>query len=225
MAEKPNILIAVPAYGGNIKRECALSLTKLVSALLTRGISFEIAMPDLTDIAQVRNFLASHAHNAGTYSHVLFFDNDMIFEPTAVLKMLDAGKEVIACASPERTYSDALSFNTRGAMTGTGGIREVAGVGAGLMLISVSALSALVRSATLRRQEKHFYQLSGPLFGFFDRMTANDTNLLSEDHSFCVRWRRNGGGSIFAVIDESIGHVDRVVHRGRLIDRIEGAPK
>lgn len=57
------------------------------------------------------------------------------------------------------------------------------------------------------------------LQGFSPFVDAGGT-FLSEDISFCRRWRERCGGEIWACVDQEIGHVGRHVFRGRAADRL-----
>lgn len=226
MPEKPNILIAVPAYGGSTKNACTTSLIALAEALIANGIKSRFVLSDMATIYEVRNFYGSIAIQDQGYTHVLFVDSDMGFEPRPVLRMAAEDKDVIGCAcllrKQERTFNVALSSKT---VDVRNGMITVDAIGMALTLISRRAFVAL--SKHVRTQSAHSFHglgLTGPLFGFFDSLQDGDV-LLREDMSFCVRWRKLCGGLVHALIDESIKHVGEFQYQGRMIDHVTEATK
>jgi len=52
------------------------------------------------------------------------------------------------------------------------------------------------------------------------RITLEDGDSLSEDYSFCKRWRSMPGSEIWAVVDEPIGHVGDMVYGAPYLKRL-----
>lgn len=221
MPEKPNILIAVPAYGGSTKNETVYSLIALTFELLQRRIPFRPIIDEFGDVEKARNWLASYALSLkATFTHILFIDYDLIFTPGAIMKMINADRPVIAVNCPLRKGANKLEFSAQphydDGRLEADGTQRVKRIGTGLMLISVQALETLSRHNALRVE----HSLTGdkPVYGFFDRSIRANGERLGEDYSFCERWTDLCGGEIYAVIDEEIGHIDKYIHRGRFSD-------
>jgi hypothetical protein len=62
--------------------------------------------------------------------------------------------------------------------------------------------------------------LEGPFYDFFSEITLEDGIRLSEDYSFCKRWRSTPGNEIWAVVDEPIGHVGDMVYSAPYLNRL-----
>ena len=60
-----------------------------------------------------------------------------------------------------------------------------------------------------------------PMYGFFD-LIESDGVMLSEDLSFCARWRAMGG-QVHAMNSAHVGHVGAFVYRGSFFDKLRGA--
>ena len=60
----------------------------------------------------------------------------------------------------------------------------------------------------------------GPFYDFFSEITLEDRTRLSEDYSFCKRWRSLAGNEIWAVVDERIGHVGAMVYGAPYLNRL-----
>ena len=217
-----NVLIAVPAYRGTIAAETATCLVQLSVALLKENsTAFSLLIAEMGDIEQARNRFASIALNKG-FSHVLFIDNDMIFKPGVILKLLRANRDVIGCACPIRGQAGELLYAITQFGNGTpepDGTLRVSYIGTAILLVSATSLTKLVRTEKLRTLNKGTD--GGPEYGFFDRIARDDGARESEDYAFCDRWLKLCGGEVYAVIDEEIGHIGKMIHRGRWIDDYE----
>jgi hypothetical protein len=219
-ATKPKILIGVPAYKGWAS-ECVGSLITL-AVELSRHYAFAFAQNEVGDIEKARNALASFALNKG-FTHICMIDSDMVFAPAAVLKMIRANRDVIACNAPLRQEADKLVFSAiyhDDKSLEADGTMKVKRIGTGIILIKTTALARLAATGQIRRDTS-----SGePVYGFFDKLTNPDGSRIGEDYSFCDRWRTLCGGEIFAVIDEPIGHINKTMHRAMFLDYLDVTP-
>lgn len=215
MAEKPNILIGVPAYRNQIDADCSMGLIALSVALTRAGFQFGATKIDKGDIETARNILASRAMLS--FSHVLMIDNDMGFAPSAALKLIRAQRDVIACSCPLRhkhgnLWFSAVPYYADGRLEPDGTMRA-SQVGTGIILISTNALKKLAATNHIRMESSK--EDGAPIYGFFDKITSEDGRRIGEDYSFCDRWTSLCGGEIYAVIDEEISHADNTVLRGK----------
>ena len=62
--------------------------------------------------------------------------------------------------------------------------------------------------------------LEGPFYEFFSEITLEDGRRLSEDYSFCKRWRSMPGKEIWAIVDEPVGHVGDMVYSAPYLKRL-----
>lgn len=219
-----------------------MSLLRLSVELPKHGIRYAFQIGDAADIHFVRNLCASWVVQEEQFTHLFFVDHDMDFAISALTRPLNADKDVIAFVCPKRrmdvnalmnaarqfdnatALARTLEFTGRGVTAPTNKSDPVAvrGTGAALMLIKRSALLKMVATGKVRTQTKNSYQtagLRGPLYGFFDTV-FEEQEALSEDASFCVRYRELTGGQVFAFIDEDIGHVGPFTYRAKLSDRL-----
>lgn len=241
MAEKPNILIAVPAYGGEVKNKTLTSIVALTSAFSRAGIDFTLNVVDQNDISAVRNYFASYVIQEGQFTHLAFIDNDMVFRPSAFIRMLRLNKPVVGCVSPKRILNIARAielgkdhdaqaaiassskFNIRNKDRGAlrSGVGQVSMIGMAVALIQRGALQTMVNSGGLRTEAPGRFAVFGLkqcLYGFFDPL--NEPETLYEDFSFCVRWTKLGG-AITAIADEPIGHVGSFVYAPTFLRSLE----
>lgn len=99
-----NVLIATPSYGGTVTTEYMVSILNLIGALSKNGIKCQVAFQNLAEIIKVRNFFATKMLDSPEYSHMLFVDADMQFNPETILHMLAFNKPVVGCLYPKRFF-------------------------------------------------------------------------------------------------------------------------
>lgn len=211
-----NILIAVPAYKGEIKSLCTFSLMSLVAALCSRGLKCAGHTLDDYDIVTARNLFASLVIQEAALTHLLFIDDDMVFEPTTILKMINADRDVIGCVCPKKSDVSTTPLNVSPDHKPDQPISERQRIGAGLLLIKRTALVSMVDTGKLRKQDRPRTRdigLTGAVFGFFDRIDRHGLEPLSEDYSFCDRWRGLCNGKVYALFGENIGHIGTKIYR------------
>lgn len=243
MAEKPNILIAVPCYRQIIDARTSVFVESVAVSVAKLGWSFTSVRTDMADITTTRNFYGSVMIERPEFSHLLFIDNDMIARAEAVIRLVQSRKQIIGLACPRRhlDIDRMISELSKGASKDTamaramswaftpepgvkpiGGLLAVRRVGTGITLISREVFDKLAENAPRTPQPKiqglgdtGGFKLTGDLFGFFDAVDG-----LSEDNSFCERWKR-ADGEVFIVIDEPVGHVGQFVYQARLSDVLQ----
>ena len=187
-------------------REWSLKLTR-------DGIGVNISVFDGTDVAYQRDypvdeFLRSEA------THILLVDFDMMFGDDLCSKLLAFEKDMIGAAYTacivnldefrsevrsgkdfDQSWRRAHKFVFGKLLRHDGNLFEVDVMGLGFALISRSVFDRLAREGDLGRYPaaaNFSVQRTGTLLGFFDRMQGSDGRI-SEDFSFCHRWRKIGG--------------------------------
>lgn len=209
-----------------------MSLLDLMPALQQHRITSQAQFLSDCEVVMARNVLASQFLTTD-FTHLLFIDDDMAFLTGTVMRMIDADKGVIGCTYPKRrldlgkalelakTHSPASAIaqaseqvvyrETWRGVQAVDGVCTVDGLGMGLCLISRSVFEQLLPTVRKTIEPK----IKFPVYGFFDHIDH-----LSEDRSFCARWRATGG-EVFALIAEDIGHVGKFTYRARLIDALK----
>lgn len=232
-------MIAIPDYGATVSTKCMFSILALIQTLQQKQIDVTVTTYDHPEVAVARNELSGQMLLDKTCTNILFVDNDISFHPNTVLRMLDSGKDLIGCTYPRRSLDLSRAFDLtkrhtpsialakasthvvyNGDWSNTkvvDGKCKVEGVGMGLCLIARAVFTRLIETATLRHTPKPEPPNAG--YGFFDPIITHD-RYVSEDFSFCERWRACGG-EVWASIAEDIGHVGSFVYRSKLIDALK----
>lgn len=87
------LLIAVPTMD-NVPVEFLKSLVGLIEDLQTEGVDYEVLIENGTLVYMARDRLASVAI-LGDYTHVLWLDSDMVFEPSLLEDLSFSGKPFV----------------------------------------------------------------------------------------------------------------------------------
>lgn len=237
------ILIATPAYGETFYTPCVQSLYKLAVELERRKWSSSLATVSYADIAEGRNILLTHWFDKTDASHLLFVDADMGFEPQLIFDMVDFNKPLVGTIYPKRQfYLDRFAKATAAGQsvekaeaaahdyvvqkpsrsTIRNGFMRVDGCGTGIFLLQRSCIEHMLHKLPEivdERPPKGFSLGEEPsrLIRAFDFLTVDGTRL-SEDFSFCYRWREKCGGEIWANISHEITHVGMRHFKARYSD-------
>lgn len=207
--------IAVPAYGGSVRHECMASVTALGWAL--RGSA--LTTLDRHDISVARDVMAAE-FLATQHSHLLFVDSDTQFNPTTVVKMQKLDVPIIGGIYRTKTAEIDFAVRNKPRNMRPDGLCEVDGVGMGLCLIRREVFAKLLATGKIGTITRGLHGLApGTAHRFFAPIGE-----LSEDYSFCERWRTLCGGTVHALAGENIGHIGAMTFRGNYMDHVKSSP-
>lgn len=217
----PHIFLATPCFGGVVTQGYMQSVCSLMAAAPSAGIELTLALLGQDAlITRSRNTLVSHfmAHPGAT--HILFIDADILFEPKNVFRLLDFGKPMVAGIYPLKAYywdSQCRDRMASGEALETAGLHYVGQLmptdrlvreqdfatasfaGTGFMLIERQAIEHLAAAypETRYRRIDAYRSTEGKdpdAFALFDCAIDSETGTyMSEDFTFCRRWREQGG--------------------------------
>jgi hypothetical protein len=223
-AESPSIYLATPCYGGQAHAIYMSSLLALRPACAAHGVGLQI---DMTGgealIGRARAaFLAKFLDSPAT--HLLFIDADIGFEPPAVFRLLQAGRDVVGGLYPRKSQDRAngglvceVEPLPEPAPPSSGGFRPVASIGAGFLMISRPAASRMVEGypdLAARLGDMHALGVAQAAM-VFDSMIDPQTGRYLPDHqAFCHRWRALGG-DVWADEEGGLRHVGEVTHAAK----------
>jgi len=222
MADGPvkGIFIATPIYGGKIHGVTATAINQLVSVFTRLGLFYEDCKLDMCDIVHTRNVMLTIWYDSyPSCDYLLMIDNDMQILPVMVTQMLGLDKPVVGAIYRRREADqddDIWSKVIGEPMDGDAiypierGCQQWKYVGGGVLMI---------KRETVTRMLKQFPELidyKDPgafkrakvtrMLRLFDKMEDPVGRPLSEDYSFCERWRQCDG-EIWAAVDYPIGHI------------------
>ena len=216
--------MAMPCYD-SVKVNSMLSVIKLVQQLAKSGVECGINTYKSPLIHQARNYLTS-VFLTTEYTHMLFIDSDVEFEPEAVLRMLVAKKDIIC--TPYRIKAEALteqlytvSFKDRkGILVLPGGLVEIEAGPTGLMLIDRQVFKKIIKNhPELKLKNKAIYDPgeSHKFYYNFFSFDFKDGYSVGEDISFC-RLAATNGFKLYANIQSPTVHHGSYAWKGRFGD-------
>lgn len=98
------ILIATPAYGSvvySVYHDAVLKTVAFFNANFP-GIEFESHIMSISMVTTARNLFASRVLNDPSFTHLLFIDADMGFQPSLIARMLSLQRPVVGIIAPQR---------------------------------------------------------------------------------------------------------------------------
>ena len=235
--------VATPNYGGMLSSIYVRSLLGLVNAAWTHGFAMQTRFLDGDSlIPRARNRLVAEFMADPQWTHLFWIDADIGFAPEAALRLLLAGRDVVAGIYPHKTdgwpvggLAQALpagstrqdfealyaSFpvNARDTTIDADGFMEVLDAPTGFMLI---ARDVFMRMAAAFPELRYTPEVGAsgaaapPHYRFFDMMAEpGNGRHLPEDFAFCRRWQ-SLGGKVFVDARSRLQHQGQHTYAGDL---------
>lgn len=105
------ILICTPCVGESVTTTYVGSILKLQShRFRNRDVAFSFKFLSISDVYKSRNYFAALFMEKAVFTHLLFIDSDMGFEPQLIEKMLNFDKDLTAALCPYRER-DPVKFH------------------------------------------------------------------------------------------------------------------
>ena len=215
-----HVVVATPCYGGLLTQRYVHSTFSLIQVATAAGfrVSLELLGYDSL-IPRSRNALVARFLDMPTATHLFFIDADIGFGVEQVIRMIKFDQDVVAGMYPLKlrdwTTAPLIHLKT-GEKAETASLRYVGTpcqgrefqqrtgfvtglyAGAGFLLIKRAVLTKMISAYPhLRFTAMHTQAVpnnSPHQYALFDCMIEPDTgHYLSEDYTFCRRWRDIGG--------------------------------
>lgn len=186
------VYIAIPSCR-DWKPQFGASMCGLVRKMTQDGVDFAInAMAQASLLPRARQLAMEHAIEQG-FTHVLFLDDDMMFDPDLFAQLYDKDLHIVGAnysnKSPARNPQAHGIDGQPLSSAGRGGIEEVGYLGFGAILINLSAMIGV------------------PKPWFEVRWLPERQGFIGEDYFFCMQ-ARNAGQRIY------VNHAAKVLHMG-----------
>lgn len=216
--------VATPSHGGTLASIYVRSLLGLVDLAWRHGFALQTRLLDGDSlIPRARNRLVAEFMADARWTHLFWIDADIGFTPEAALRLLLAGREVVAGVYPLKTEgwpaaglaqalpagSTRADFEARHARfpvhalaaphaVDADGFVQVLDAPTGFMLIARPVFERLAQALpALRYTPDPVDDLRArdwPHYRFFDVLAEpGNGRYLSEDYAFCRRWQSIGG--------------------------------
>lgn len=215
-----NVMVCTPCYGGLVTHGYMRATTNLMLLGMQVGIGVRVELLGNDSlITRSRNSLVARFMDVADATHLLFVDADITFHPAQVQRMLAFGQDVVAGMYPLKIHdwsTEAVDRVRHGEAVESAALRYV-GVpsddesreerdgfvtaeyaGTGFMMIRRCAIERMMQAyPELQFAAAHDRATQDPSpyqFALFDCMIEPETrHYLSEDYTFCRRWRSLGG--------------------------------
>lgn len=240
--KKQHVVIATPCYGGQVFQNYFMSILKFVFAANRAGlpISFIIRGGDSL-IPRTRNSIVAEFMSEPKYTHLLWVDADIGFEPDQVFRLLAADRDVACGVYPLKKIvwpQDGLpegmtlqQFNANythypynpgaQATVDEQGFMEVLDAPTGMMMIKRATFDRMAQAYPGLRYvpdemlglEAVKDKIAGFHYRFFDVMTEENGRYLSEDYAFCRRFQKIGG-KVYADCQSKLSHQGTHMYTG-----------
>ena len=215
--------VATPSYGGAMSSIYVRSLLGLVNLAWSHGFAMQTRFLDGDSLVpRARNRLVAEFMADARWTHLFWIDADIGFEPEAALRLLLAGRDVVAGVYPLKTdgwpaegLREPLPAGTTRAQfeaaharfpanapqgaVDEDGFLEVLDAPTGFMLIARGVFERLAAAMPELRYTPDAptddpASRAWPHYRFFDLMAEpGNGRWLSEDYAFCRRWQAVGG--------------------------------
>ena len=238
-----SVLVCTPCYGGMANIAFFNSLLKLKAACDARGVGLEIRLSGGDAlITRARSRLAARFLKHAEATHFLFVDADIGFEPQAVFRLLEAGKDVAGGVCPLKhidwdkvraaAKADAPDLMAKSvgyvvrfiptpdnSVSVENDLAKVAYVGTGFLMISRAALQRVSDAhPELTADLSAVDPEVGEAVMVFDTIVdARNGQQLSEDYAFLRRWN-DLGGDVWADVASRFVHVGHAAYSGSLLE-------
>lgn len=210
------IHIAIPAYNGMMHESCFISLLQFLIEASKLGMNWTLdTMGNESLIPRARNNLAGKFLHNKKATHMMFIDSDIRFKPEDLIKLIEADKDICCGAYPVKKLPAQLVINELDNGEKEGELVEVSTAGTGFMLIKRKVFDKMIEKYPKTKYNEHVglgKQYEPYLYALFDTDISTEGHYLSEDWTFCLRWRAIGG-KVWIHKGVSLGHVGQYEYR------------
>jgi len=205
--KQQKLYFGVPMYGGMCNVETVKGLMD-ISAIFTKlSINYyHEFMSNESLITRARNNIVANFLSTDA-THLMFIDADIGFTGHDILKLLCDNQDVVGGLYPKKSLPTSYVVNNLSrplTVEDNPNLVEVSNIGTGFMMIKRHVLERMIEHYSdlkINDNIKYLGENVKFLYALFDTSVDENKNYLSEDWTFCQRWR-GMGGKIFA--DKSI---------------------
>ena len=243
------LLVATPVHS-EVSIHYAESLLTLQGMGHSLGLVIDFLLLKSSLVTQGRNLCVSNFLNKKEYTHMLFIDSDISFDPSSVIKLLRCDKDVVSIPYPMKTinwnkvhgriqeqkdinindlsrsgFMFPIKVEDQQSITVSKGIMEVTHAPTGFMLIKKEAILKMIEKYP-HLKIKQPTIINGEtkdtenLWNFFDTWFDQETNKYYGEDFAFCQKFRDIGGKCYCYVDDFITHVGEYSYEGKFIDEL-----
>jgi len=204
----PKIHFMTPCYGGQITEVCFSSYLQWTIFALQNKLDFQIdTLSNESNVNRARNSCAAK-FLSGDATHLMFVDADIQFNPRDIARLVEHDKDIVGGIYPQKTLPPKMVINTLDNSKQEGNLLEVGTLGTGFMLVKRGVFEQMIAAgATPYSDDIGLSDTeNNNQYDFFNCTIDSNGRYLTEDWSFCRKWRELGG-AIWADTTVALAHV------------------
>lgn len=203
------LAICTPCYGGQLTEKHYVSMVSYVIACMKNNMMFSLeTMANESLVTRARNNLVAKMMMNPKTTHLMFIDADVGFPTDAMYKLISHDKDVVGGIYPKKTFEPDYVFNPNKNSEREGDLIEVEDIGTGFLLIKREVIQKMFDNFPKLKYKNNINignDAEPFMYALFDTHLDEQGNYLSEDYTFCERWR-SLGGKIYADTSIELTH-------------------
>ena len=247
--KKMRLLVATPVHS-EVSMHYAESLLTLQGTGHSLDLVIDFLLLKSSLVTQGRNLCVSNFLNKKEYTHMLFIDSDISFDPSSVFKLLKCNKDVVSIPYPMKTinwnkvhgriqdqkdinindlsksgFTYPIKVEDQQNINVSKGLMEVTHAPTGFMLIKKEAILKMIEKYP-HLKIKQPTIINGEtkdtenLWNFFDTWFDQETNKYYGEDFAFCQKWRDIGGKCYCYVDDFITHVGEYSYEGKFIDEL-----
>lgn len=193
MVSQPNIKICTPCFGGKVESAYLHSMLDLFPYAMQNGMPFTLeTLPNCSLISLGRSIMLNRAMQDPNWTHVLWIDADLRFQPEYIHSMILDDKDIVGGFYPKKGLPIDFASSPFPGGEDTEHLFETTFVATGFMLIKREVITAM--NEHYREELSFYYQGTEGAVHLFHPIIDQDMGklFLTEDYAFCKRARDIG---------------------------------
>jgi len=243
------LLVATPVHS-EVSIHYTESLLTLQGLGHSLGLTIDFLLLKSSLVTQGRNLCVANFLNKKEYTHMLFIDSDISFDPSSVVKLLKCNKDVVSIPYPMKTinwnkvhgrindqknisiedlsrsgFTYPIKVEDQQSITVSKSVMEVTHAPTGFMLIKKEAILKMIEKYP-HLKIKQPTIINGEtkdtenLWNFFDTWFDQETNKYYGEDFAFCQKFRDIGGKCYCYVDDFITHVGEYSYEGKFVDEL-----